>query len=406
MNFWIIALCITALCVAPILLAMRRPRASGDLDQSKSMIEIKVYKDQLAEVDRDLARGVLSQNDAARTRVEVSRRILEADQGQAKTQGNGEKSPTWLIALLGIATVLGGVALYKNLGAAGYPDMPLAQRLAQSEEARRTRLSQSEMEAQFPALTVDENADPGHVELIEKLSIVLKTRPNDIEGHKLLARNAASLGRYKQSYVALQRVIELQDESTANDYVLLAGMMISAVGGYVSPQAETALSRSLKLDPKNGLANYHVGTMFLQLGRPDQTFNIWEPLLSRSNPQDPWVTIIRNQLPSVAQAAGVNYTLPALTDLSGPTHEDVAAAADLSPQERQEMITSMIDQLSERLNIQGGTVEEWARLITSFAATSQDERAAQTLQTARATFTGQSDALKILQQAAQQAGLE
>ena len=52
-------------------------RARSDV-QSAAAFDLKVYRDQLNEVDRDLARGTLAADEADRLRTEVSRRLLEA----------------------------------------------------------------------------------------------------------------------------------------------------------------------------------------------------------------------------------------------------------------------------------------------------------------------------------------
>ncbi|MBU1280511.1 MAG: c-type cytochrome biogenesis protein CcmI, partial [Alphaproteobacteria bacterium] len=60
MTFWIIAFAIALLSIAPIALVLRRGRGMGAQSTSTAEIEMKVYRDQLKEVERDLARGVLS----------------------------------------------------------------------------------------------------------------------------------------------------------------------------------------------------------------------------------------------------------------------------------------------------------------------------------------------------------
>jgi cytochrome c-type biogenesis protein CcmH len=41
--------------------------------------DLAVYKDQLAEIERDLARGTIGAEDATRLRAEVGKRVIEAD---------------------------------------------------------------------------------------------------------------------------------------------------------------------------------------------------------------------------------------------------------------------------------------------------------------------------------------
>ena len=75
-HFWLIAAALTLAVAAILLRAMAR--AGGDLDAAAEF-DIKVYKDQLSEIERDLARGTLPPEEADRQRAEVSRRLLDAD---------------------------------------------------------------------------------------------------------------------------------------------------------------------------------------------------------------------------------------------------------------------------------------------------------------------------------------
>ena len=68
-----------AICVTAVLLAATRIGAGDSSTWDEVESDIAVYKDQLAEIDRDLTRGVLSESDAEQVRLEVSRRLLEAD---------------------------------------------------------------------------------------------------------------------------------------------------------------------------------------------------------------------------------------------------------------------------------------------------------------------------------------
>ena len=144
MEFWIAAAGIGLAVTALLLLALLRGRAG---EEPAAAYDLRVYRDQLREVDRDLARGVIAPADAERLRTEVARRVLEADRalGDGADTG-GPAAPrgiTFVMAALVAAVMLGGVWTYFRLGAPGYPDLPIAERLAVSEEIYRTRPSQA-----------------------------------------------------------------------------------------------------------------------------------------------------------------------------------------------------------------------------------------------------------------------
>ncbi|MEO0830399.1 MAG: hypothetical protein AAFY03_08040 [Pseudomonadota bacterium] len=170
------------------------------------------------------------------------------------------------------------------------------------------------------------------------------------------------------------RVVELKgDAATADDYAALADLMILAAAGYVSPEAEDMLGEALQRDGRHPTARFYAGLLNAQTGRPDTAFEIWEPLMRESDPSAPWVAVIRNQLPEIAMRAGIDYTLPPLT--RGPSVEDMAAAQDMSPEDRAAMIENMVEGLADRLANEGGGPQEWAQLIRALGVLGRTEQA-------------------------------
>jgi cytochrome c-type biogenesis protein CcmH len=409
MAFWIAAAGIGLAVTALLLLALLRGRTE---DAPAAAYDLRVYRDQLREVDRDLARGVIAPADAERLRTEVARRVLEADRALGHGAGpDGTAAPplpTLVMAGLVAAVMLGGVWTYYRLGAPGYPDLPIAARLAASEDVYRSRPPQAAAEtaaaARAPATGP---VDPAFSTLMDQLRGALKDRPDDLEGHRLLARNESGLGNYMAAVAAQRRVIAiLGDSVNADDHAMLAEMMILVAGGYVSPEAEAEITRALQLDPLNGTATFYAGLMFAQVGRPDRTFSLWAPLLDRSQPDDPWVAPLRAQLMQVASEAGEDaYVLPETAPLPGPDADAVAAAAEMTPEERQEMVRGMVAQLSDRLATQGGSAGEWARLITAYGVLGETDRAQAIWAEAQQRFAGRAADLGVVRAAAAQAGV-
>jgi cytochrome c-type biogenesis protein CcmH len=144
--------------------------------------------------------------------------------------------------------------------------------------------------------------------------------------------------------------------------------------------------------------------MFLQGGRYDQAFRFWRPLAENGDPSAPWTQSIRDRIGQVAELAGVNYAPPD-APTSGPSAEDMAAAGEMSPEERQQMIESMVAQLSERLATEGGDVEEWNRLIRSLAVLERLDEAQRIYDEAKTKFEGRPAELSFLRLAAVETGL-
>ena len=394
-GFWAAAFGITVGVFWLISTALRSTTAAPDNPS------LRVYRDQLAEVDRDLARGVISASESARIKTEVSRRVLDADRNPGVlVQGSAAQAKLASVAVG--AALMAAVAGYYWLGAPGYPDLPLAKRLELAQAAHDNRPAQAVAEANTAA-PAPTNADAEYIDLMAKLRAAVIKRPDDLQGLALLARNELGLGNAVAARVAQQQLVTLKaTNATAEDHAALAQMMIVAAGGYVSPEAEAQLIRTLALDPGNGLARYFSGVMFAQTGRPDRSFALWQPLLAQGPADAPWIAPIRAQIEQIAGEAGVRYALPAL---AGPDAATIAAADGLSETDRQAMIAGMVDQLSSRLQEGGGPVDDWIKLINSRMVLQQPDRAQAAVISAKAAFEGNSAALAAINAAATQAGL-
>lgn len=410
MIFWLIACALAVLVTLVFVLALRKGQA---IAEDNAQYDIRVYKDQLSEVEKDLARGILSEEDAERTRLEISRRILEADRAASErvSAGRGSRTGTIVGVVICAAIVVGGsVAIYARYGAPGYPDMPLSARIAAADEVRATRPTQAEAEEQLPVGAPAPEASEEFLTLLEQLRRVVDERPNDPQGLALLARNEAAMGNFKDAYAAQSRLIALKgDEATPSDFADLADMMILAAGGYISPEAEAALNAALERQPRNGVARYYMGLLQAQVGRFDLAFQTWRGLLEESTPNAPWIPAIRQGLPELAFRAGVNYELPALVAqtpaLRGPDAAAIEAAGDMSAEDRQAFIRNMVEQLNDRLASEGGNAQEWAQLIGALSTLGESERAQAIYAEALNVFAEDAASLSLIRSAGASAGL-
>ena len=356
----------------------------------------------MTEVDRDLARGTLPQAEAARLKLEISRRLLAADARTFEGPGTGT-SQVWL-GMGALALALAGAAgLYVWLGAPGYNDMPMTQRLALAKAAYDSRPAQAQDEASAPKMDGAPDVDPALAALIAQLRAVVKDHPDDPKGLAFLAKYEGSLGNFAAAVAAQTHLIAVKgDAVSADDHASLAELMIMAAAGAVSPEAEQELKAALNLDRNNAPARYYSGLMFLQIGRPDTTFALWEPLLRQGPDDAPWTQPIREQIEDIAAAAGIRYELPAA---KAPSAEDISAAADMTPEDRQAMIQNMVAGLETRLMQDGGPVEDWTKLVGALGVLGQTDRAQAAYKTAKTTFAANPGALSALQAAAIKAGI-
>ena len=144
MMFWVFAALITVVVAVSLIAALRGGR---ERVMTGALSDISVYKDQLAEVDRDLARGVLTEAEADAVRTEIARRLLEADKRAAEDKVSATATLPAVVAVV-VVLIGGGALLYQQIGAPGYPDLPMAQRLAEIDAAAANRMGQVAAEAQ------------------------------------------------------------------------------------------------------------------------------------------------------------------------------------------------------------------------------------------------------------------
>ncbi|MFM7334318.1 MAG: c-type cytochrome biogenesis protein CcmI [Tabrizicola sp.] len=391
--FWAVAAALAALVASVLIGALRRSAVAGEAPNA----DLSVYRDQLAEVDRDLERGTIGPDEAVRLRAEIGKRVLDADKarsGDARGAGSTGRRATISTLILAL-TLPGALIVYWVLGAPGYPDMALQPRLAALDAGIASRPSQ-EAELQTLGRARDTALD-------ETLAAELG-QVSDPEILRNRFRTAFEAGTLQEAVRVQERLLAmLGDKAGSADQANLALALVAEADGYVSPEAEVALRASLQADMSNELARYLVGEMFLQGGRFDQAFRFWRPLAEGGNPEAPWTASIRERIGDVAELAGIRYAAPEAP--KGPTSEDMAAAGEMTPEERQAMIEGMVTQLSDRLATEGGSVEEWNRLIRSLAILERLPEAQKIYDEAKAKFEGRPAELSFLRLAAVESGL-
>jgi cytochrome c-type biogenesis protein CcmH len=403
MNVWVFwaAAGGLALMVAGILVAALRRRDAAGNSAGDSDPDLVIYKDQLAEVDRDLARGTITAEEAERLRAEVARRVLDADRsaGRGVSKAPVGQSGPWIAGALVLAAVVpGGAAVYWGLGAPGYPDMALEPRLAALDAAMADRPAQAEMLA-AQGRSRDAGADAALVERLAGVTDPAALRA-EFQAHFEASRMADAV-RVQERLIAV-----LGEAASSADHANLALALFFEADGYVSPEAEASLRASLLTDLTNAPARWLVGEMFLQAGRYDQAFRFWRPLLETGAapgaPDAPWTRAIRDRIERVAELAGVRYALP---DAAGPSAGDIAAADGMAPEDRQAMIEGMVAQLSDRLATEGGDVEDWEQLIRSLIVLERLDEAQRIYDEAMVRFEGRPAELSFLRMTAVEGGL-
>lgn len=406
MFFWIISMSLAVIATVSLLLPLFRNTRTAATEDAVS--EVDIYREQLAEVERDLERGVLDTAEAERTRTEIARRLLAADKAGSQQTGDAPILASRMTSVLfGVVVVALSGGLYLYVGAPGAQDLPLKARIAAGDEIRANRMSQAEAEELAQAMPRPEiDAPADYLEMVQQLRDIVPTRPDDQAGWRLLARHEAALTNYAAAAAAQAHLVDLVGAQVQiTDLERLADYMVAATAGLVTPEAEAVSRQILERDTDNIAARYYLGLLYAQTDRPDVAFRLWKQVIDNGTPEQIHVELAKGQIEDAAWRAGVEYELPRTAALPGPTADQIEDAANMSAEDQGNMIQGMVGRLMDRLANEGGTPEEWARLINALGVLGDTDRALAIWTEAQGVFAGNTEALTEIRAAAQSAGV-
>jgi len=372
-GFWLAAAVLTALTVLFLLRPLLRPR---DVEGAAADFARRVYADQVAEIDRDRARGLLTPDQARAARAEIGRRLLNAAAEAEHVDGGLSSSPSRKLALaLTAALPLGALAIYVPLGRPDLPAQPIA--------ARSDR-------PQIPAEVLKAAAS---------LARTLEENPDDLQGWTLLAATYAAMGRHADSADAYRRAMGLSqgDPELVSAY---AEQLVAGAGGRVEDAARQAFEAALTADPANMRARFYLGLAHRQAGDLQGALAQWAALLKESPANAPWVPRVTSLAREAAADLGLDPAtavpaarLPAQPPASAPSlsPEQMQAMAGKTPEEQQAIIQGMVDSLAARLEAEPGDADGWLRLARAQQVLGRPEAARQALRRAAEAAPGRAD---------------
>lgn len=361
MTLWIFFAFLTAAAALSILVPLRRGANAGVVS-AEDVAGEAVYKAQLDELDKDLARGVIDETAAKAARTEIARRLIalrrdsglsDGQQDTARSKGGSRDKAVMALAILAVPAAALGI--YMAAGSPSYPDQPLSARL------------------NTPVETLPVN------QMIARVEQHLAQNPADGRGWEVLAPVYLSLGRPEDSARAFSNAIRLSGSREDLESGLGEALVVAA-RGVVTADAKAAFERAAALSPDAVKPRFFLAMAYGQDGRKDEAVKAWMQLLEGADESEPWVPVARQEL-----AAVQGQVPPAV--MPGPTADDVRAAGEMGAEDRQSMIQSMVDGLQERLDRDGGTIEEWERLVRSQLVLGAREAARETLGKARQAMT-------------------
>src|SRR6516164_1042108 len=345
MTLLLIFAAMTAAAVGAVIWPLTRKR-----DRDRSGSDVMVYRDQLDEIERDLATGLIGKSEAEAARVEISRRLIAAEESSRTTlpvsgpaSGRRQRIAA-AVALLALPVLAGGLYLWLGSPQLASAQQERAPQAAQADESVEGLISQVE----------------GH----------LQRNPQDGRGWEIVAPVYMQLSRYSDAVRAWRNALQLLGESAERD-ANLGESLTAEANGVVTAEAKAAFVRAADLDNTLVTAQYYLGLAAEQDGDRAKAAKIWRDLIAEAPAGAEWVPEVRKALARVDGSSGVP---PAAAE--GP----IAAA----PNEQQSaMIKGMVERLAARLKQDGSDAEGWARLVRSYRVLDEPDKALAAMADAR-----------------------
>ena len=326
MSLWFVFAVMTAAAVFAVIWPLGRRTAPG-----QGGAETVVYKDQLAEIDRDREAGLIQPAEAAAARVEIGRRLIAAAEAETATPSmarRGVRRAVAVVALIGLPLLT--LTIYWNLGSPQLSDFPLASRARQ------------------PAASASLDA------LVAQVEAHLEKNPSDARGWQVLAPVLMKLGRYDDAVRAIRNTITYGGE-TADRRSDLGEAMAAAANGVVTKEAKDEFERSVALDAREVKARYFLGLAAEQDGRKADAAAAWRAMLATAPADAPWRPLVEA---SLARVGG--------PPIAAVPDTDAAAAEAMPDGDRSAMIQRMVERLAGRLKQDGRDVAGWLRLVRAY----------------------------------------
>lgn len=359
--FWLVAALLTALAILPLLRALLRPAPPPE---GAAGFARGVYAAQVAEIDRDKARGILSEDQARAARAEVGRRLLNAaDEAETAAKGTAPaKAATRTALAVTLLLPLAAMAIYIPLGHPTLPSQPFAERKPEQ------RVPTEVMAA------------------VAKLEASLAKNPDDLGGWGLLAQTYTAMDRIDEAAKAWRQVLRLSPDD-ASVKGALAEALTMAADGVVGEEAVRLFTDAVAGDPMDARARYYLGVARQQAGDIRGAIDRWAALVGDSPADAPWLPTVRGSIAEAAKSVGLDpaAVTPAPKPPTNPapkapmaggaagagagggsapalSPEQMQAMAGMSADQQQATIATMVDGLESRLKDNPGDADGWLRL--------------------------------------------
>ena len=362
---WIVFAIMTGAAV----LAFLWPLAGKRRIASRLEIETNLYHAEVADIERDVKRGLMAPADGEAAKAEAARRLLATTAVEPAPAGRRGAKVASLVVILLVPILT--VGLYLRLGAPDYADMPLQARL---------------------------QGQPSNMDMAAALARIeahLAQEPDDERGWEVMAQVYSRLERPGDAAKAYRNLIRLRGASP--DLLAAYGQaLVFADQGKVSAEAQAVFEKVLSLEPDRMEPRFYLALAAEQQGDKARALEGYGKLLADAPPDAPFAPMVRERIVRLGGEAPAQ---------SAPAPSQGAAIAAMAPVERETAIRGMVEGLAARLAANGGTLDEWSRLVRAYTVLREPEKARAALGEARKALGANASALEALQALAGELGL-
>jgi cytochrome c-type biogenesis protein CcmH len=255
--FWVYAALLTAVALAFLVTPLLRNRGKSDASVSRAASKLTVFRDQLAELDADLAAGTIDSEQWEAARADLQRGLLEGD-GVPEAGVAAPMARSKVAAIvLAIALPLVAVSVYLILGA---PQGLDPSKVSDTQGAPHA-LTQEQIES-----------------MVARLAQRLKANPDDAEGWVMLARTYGALGRFAEAADAYANA-EAKLPQNAQLLADYADSLAMAQGQSLLGKPEALIRRALQADENNLKALALAGTVEFEKQNFAKAIEYWKRIL-------------------------------------------------------------------------------------------------------------------------------
>ncbi len=344
---WIVTGLMIVIALGFLLVPLLKP-AAAHLAARKSH-DIAVYREQLLELEADVARGQISEEQARVAQLEIERRMLKAD--SAGEQPENTTSPghykLWAGGL-SIFVIIFGLGLYLKLG------KPALEGHAFTPPAAEGTDNIADGQPRLP-------------ELVERLIAHLRANPDSIEGWSHLRRALASMGDNVRAAKLLEEAIKIRP-GDLELRTMYGESLVVLSEGKVSPAARLAFEQAAALDRDHPGPRYYLALAKFQADDLEGAYRDWVAMAAEAPADAPWRPQLMAQIRRTAEKLRLSEDNTRPSNSAGPPldAEQRAAIAAMSPEDQQNMIRSMVQRLADRLEEEPEDYEGWIRLARAY----------------------------------------